>query len=238
MGCFREWLATILFASLLGSRVEQLVKCSHYFVASVGRIGLVLPTSWIWRCRCPAVWAWCIPCDCASHLQCWKQPRAAKSTCFQPWHEGVLCCNRYQAAAWHTLVFTALCRDSSLQIWCLPLSGDAGFNYTVSCRGNVPLSSLCTVQSNSFVGGWWIQTHCSWACQPGTEDGNLSNFWDMGNFPDWKENPIAGLSKHQLCAGRLARKSLPPIFSWNSSQVFNTLWEFWVMNRVCKENSM
>lgn len=166
---------------------------------------------------------------------------AAKSTCSQPWQEGVLCCNKYQAAAWQTPVFTALHRDSRWQIWCFPLLGDAVFNYTVSCRGHVALSSLCTLQSNSLLGGWGIQAHCSWACQPGAEDGNLSdfcNFWETGNLVDWRKNPIAGLSKHHLCTGRLARKSLPPIYSWKSSQVFNIALDFWVMNRECKENSM
>lgn len=171
---------------------------------------------------------------------------AAKWPCFQPWHEGVWCCDKNQPSAWLS-AFHCIAqlqqkrRDSALHIWCFPLSGGAVFNSTDSCRGNVAPSSLCTVQSNSFVGGWWIQAHCSWACQPGTEDGNLSNscnFWETGNFVDWREKPTAGLNKHQLCAGRLAGKSLPPIYSWKSSQIFNTVLDFWVMNRECKENSM
>lgn len=233
MGYFREWLAAVSFASFLGSRVEQLVKWNHCFVGSVGRVGFLGSPS-LWNPQILCQWG-----DAGFPVAV-----PAKCTCVQPWHGGELCCNKHQPAHWafHCPVQPQQKhRASSWQIWCFPLSGDAGFNYTVSCRGNVALSSLCTVGSSSCVGGCWVQAHCSWTCQPGTEDGNLSNFcnfWEAGNFADCRENTIAGLSKHQLCVGGLARKSLPPIYSWKYSQVFNTVLDFWLMNRECKENFM
>lgn len=253
MGCFRAWLAAVSFASFLESRIEQLVKWNHCFVGSVGRVGFLgAPNLLNPQMSLSVSMPWSV--GLTGSLWLWQPTpvlEAARGQLNRPvYSPGMqVCCavtNTRLHSAWQTVFFTALrsysgSADSSLQIWCFPLSGDAVFNHAVSCRRNVAPSSLCTVQSNSFVGGWWIQAHCSWACQPGTEDGNLSNFcnfWEMGNFVDWRENLTAGLNKHQLCAGRLARKSLPPIYSWKSSQIFNTVLDFWVMNRECKENSM
>lgn len=144
------------------------------------------------------------------------------------------------------------CGDSSLHIWCFPLSQVTllltglsvaeemwhrllfvSFSANPSWAAWVPSRQLVNAHpqpSRPIAAG-------SSSLQQEIEICQIS-VAETGNFADWRENPVAGLNKHQLCTGRLARKSLFPIYSWKSSQIFNTVMDFWVTSRECKESSM